>query len=200
MTHDHPYLKIAPFKYEFLNRIPEIAYVHDFISKTEADKVLEVSRGKLKSTPYTYNGKYERYSKKRTSKVRYLSETHDKNAKKISDKVKQVTRFVMKGNLLDSENFQVMNYGLGGTIGIHIDESNKDGDRKNSTDPIKTRIMTFMTYLSDVESGGHTIFPQIGLSVKPVKGSALFWFNIHPAMVFDSRLVHLGVSTLMKKV
>ena len=133
MTHENPFLKVGPFKYEFLNRIPEVAYVHDLISKAEADKVLEVSRGKLKSTPYTYNGKYERYSKKRTSKVRYLSETHDNNAKKISDKVKQVTRFVMKGNLLDSENFQVMNYGLGGTIGIHIDESNKDGDRLPSS-------------------------------------------------------------------
>ena len=54
------------------------------------------------------------------------------------------------------------------------------------------RIMTFMVYLSDVLSGGRTVFTQLGLSVKPVLGSALFWFNIGPNMHYDSRAQHLG--------
>ena len=29
------------------------------------------------------------------------------------------------------------------------------------------RIQTFMIYLNDVEAGGHTIFPQAGISIKP---------------------------------
>ena len=36
------------------------------------------------------------------------------------------------------------------------------------------RIMTFMIFLTTVESGGRTIFPQAGISVKPNMGSALF--------------------------
>ena len=52
--------------------------------------------------------------------------------------------------------------------------------------------MTFMVYMSDVESGGRTIFPQLGLSIKPIQGSALFWFNIGPKMHYDSRVLHLG--------
>ena len=39
--------------------------------------------------------------------------------------------------------------------------------------------MTFMVYLSDVEAGGHTVFPNLGLSVPPVRGSALFWHTIN---------------------
>lgn len=35
-----------------------------------------------------------------------------------------------------------------------------------------------MVYLSDVEAGGRTVFPTIGLSVEPSAGSALFWFNL----------------------
>ena len=31
-------------------------------------------------------------------------------------------------------------------------------------------MTTFMIYLSDVESGGHTIFTQAGISVKPKLG------------------------------
>ena len=34
--------------------------------------------------------------------------------------------------------------------------------------------------------------PWSGLSVKPVEGSALFWFNIGPNMHYDSRVLHLG--------
>ena len=40
------------------------------------------------------------------------------------------------------------------------------------------RFVTFMIYLSDVEAGGRTVFPTIGVSVPPEAGSALFWFNL----------------------
>ena len=37
-----------------------------------------------------------------------------------------------------------------------------------------TRFITFMVYLSNVLSGGRTVFPQLGISVQPVKGILLF--------------------------
>ena len=56
--------------------------------------------------------------------------------------------------------------------------------------------MTFMIYLSSVEAGGHTIFLQPGISVKPVLGSALFWFNMGAQNNYDSRIFHLGCPVL----
>ena len=60
------------------------------------------------------------------------------------------------------------------------------------------RVTTFMIYLSNVESGGHTIFPQAGISVKPKEGKALFWFNCGPQgqNPSDSRIYHLGCPVL----
>ena len=58
------------------------------------------------------------------------------------------------------------------------------------------RFTTFMLYLTSVEAGGHTIFPQAGISVKPQAGSALFWFNVGPRNNYDSRIVHLGCPVL----
>ena len=58
------------------------------------------------------------------------------------------------------------------------------------------RLMTFMIYLSDVEAGGHTVFPQPGISVKPIAGSALFWFNVGTQHNYDSRMRHLGCPVL----
>ena len=54
------------------------------------------------------------------------------------------------------------------------------------------RLLTFMIYLTSVDAGGHTIFPQIGISSKPTKGSALFWFNRGAQDNFDSRISHFG--------
>jgi prolyl 4-hydroxylase len=40
------------------------------------------------------------------------------------------------------------------------------------------RIATALFYLNDVTFGGATVFPFLGLAVQPVKGSALFWYNL----------------------
>ena len=44
------------------------------------------------------------------------------------------------------------------------------------------RILTFFLYLSDVESGGGTRFPRLGgdggLTVQPVKGTAILWPSV----------------------
>jgi len=53
-----------------------------------------------------------------------------------------------------------------------------------------------MIYLSNVTAGGHTIFPQAGISVKPEHGKALFWFNTASDDSIDSRIYHLGCPVL----
>ena len=94
---------------------------------------------------------------------------------------------------LNSHLFQVMNYGIGGQISAHVDsmdvENTISGEYIQNAGP---RIITFMMYLSDVIAGGRTVFPQLGISVKPKKGSALYWFNFHSDVTFDSRMLHFG--------
>lgn len=52
--------------------------------------------------------------------------------------------------------------------------------------------MTFFLYLSDVEEGGETGFPQLSLDVKPRKGSAILWPSTSPDDIFrqDPRTIH----------
>ena len=58
------------------------------------------------------------------------------------------------------------------------------------------RLMTFMIYLTSIDVGGNTLFPQSGISVKPEMGSALFWFNMGPQNNYDSRISHMGCPVL----
>ena len=58
------------------------------------------------------------------------------------------------------------------------------------------RLATFMMFLSSQEQGGRTVFPQLGISVKPVAGSALMWVNIRSNGLFDTRVLHMGCPVL----
>ena len=49
-----------------------------------------------------------------------------------------------------------------------------------------------MTYSGHVESGGHSVFPQAGIIVKPMEGEALFWFNFKLQNPLDSTTYHVG--------
>ena len=44
--------------------------------------------------------------------------------------------------------------------------------------------------LSDVERGGNTAFPMAGVAAKPVKGSAVYWYNLLSSGERDNRTWH----------
>jgi hypothetical protein len=53
----------------------------------------------------------------------YQNELREVSARSLSDKIEKATRLNLYSNNLDSENFQVMNYGIGGTISGHVDST-----------------------------------------------------------------------------
>ena len=121
VEHNNPFLRLGPFKFEVLHQDPEIAYIHDLVSKKQTDNVKELAKGKTKSTPYNTGGKQEGFSKLRTSKVMYMNELLVPEAEAMSRNVELATRFKLKSEQYASENYQVMNYGIGGKISAHVD-------------------------------------------------------------------------------
>ena len=113
LHHNNPYLKLSPFKYEIHHQNPEIGVVHDFASAEELKVIKENARGHMKSTPYVTGDTENAYSKARTSKVTYMNEKIVKFIQPLSKRIGQVTKFKLKQEKYASENFQVMNYGIG---------------------------------------------------------------------------------------
>lgn len=75
----------------------------------------------------------------------------------------------------------------------HHDSSEEDVDMVCGP-----RILTLFLYLSDVEDGGETNFPLLGLSVKPKKGRAVLWpstLNHNPEAI-DGRTVHQSLPVI----
>lgn len=60
--------------------------------------------------------------------------------------------------------------------------------------PCGPRVYTFFVYMSDVEEGGNTSFPQLGLSVEPKKGRAVLWPSVLDAAPrdIDERTMHIA--------
>jgi prolyl 4-hydroxylase len=101
----------------------------------------------------------------------------------ILKKIGEVTR-VPRENY---ESFQVLRYEIGQAYNPHHDAS--ASQVQLACGP---RILTFFLYLSDVEEGGETGFPQFGIKVRPRKGSALLWpstLNDNPEHI-DGRTLH----------
>jgi prolyl 4-hydroxylase len=94
------------------------------------------------------------------------------------------------------ESFQVLNYDVGQFYRTHHDYG-KD-DVKLACGP---RILTFFLYLSDVEEGGETAFPTLGLKVKPKKGRALLWPSTldHDPEAQDVRTMHEALPVIKGK-
>ena len=71
------------------------------------------------------------------------------------------------------EHFQVLQYQVGQYYRTHHDMSEQDNAMAAGA-----RVYTFFLYLSDVEAGGETNFPRLGLDVAPRKGRALLWPSV----------------------
>jgi prolyl 4-hydroxylase len=59
------------------------------------------------------------------------------------------------------------------------------------------RISTLMVYLENVSAGGSTVFPLIGVKIKPFKGAAVFWWNLRRDGGGDPLTRHGGCPVLV---
>ena len=54
-----------------------------------------------------------------------------------------------------------------------------------------------LSFLFQVPKGGYTAFPRLGVSVEPIRGSAVFWHNIKRSGRSDMHMLHGGCPVLV---
>ena len=144
LQYSDPYLCLGPFKYEVLNIEPFIGTFHEMFTESEAKEIINFSKGNLKPTPYRVAGELVKYSTRRTSKLLYLSESSTPRVSKITRRIEVATRFQLKTQRLDCENYQIMNYGLGGAIDVH-----RDSDGPNQEGTVESSEIGGILFLSN---------------------------------------------------
>ena len=91
------------------------------------------------------------------------------------------------------EDLQVMRYGVGAEYSPHFDYF--DLDRPGQALHLANggqRVASLVIYLNDVEAGGETVFPEVGLSVAPAKGSAVYFAYTDAQSRCDPLSFHAG--------
>lgn len=91
------------------------------------------------------------------------------------------------------EGIQVLRYTPGGEYKAHYDWF----DVNNPAIAARLghggqRVATLVLYLNEVDEGGATEFPELGLSVRPRTGRALYFSNVDEQGRSDRRTLHAG--------
>ncbi|KAK7114223.1 hypothetical protein V1264_000315 [Littorina saxatilis] len=192
------FLPYVRYKEEILSLEPYASIFHEVIHDTEIERLKALVKGQM-TRANVEQGKGEghvgAHSYVRTSDLGWLWDTGHPTVKTISRRVQDITwlnthNYNAPVGPDSAEALQVLNYGIGGHYNVHVD--NLQSDLPLNLQQSGTRIVTFLFYLSDVDMGGYTVFPKAGISVAPVKGTALFWCNVNPAQELQDRTLHAG--------
>ncbi|EDO49036.1 predicted protein [Nematostella vectensis] len=96
--------------------------------------------------------------------------------------------------------FQITGYPIGVGYKSHTDCVVYEGEPEK-----RDRYATILVYLQDVEEGGETDFPLLGIKVKPKKGLALVWNsmdargNCDPLSLHDAKQVTKGHKYIIQR-
>ena len=90
-----------------------------------------------------------------------------------------------------ADGVNILRYEAGGYYRLHHDYI-PHAQEPRSWSSCGPRQLSFMLYLTDVDGGGATRFPRLGLEVAPRAGRALLWANVHAArpLARDVRTAH----------
>ncbi|XP_030895545.1 prolyl 4-hydroxylase subunit alpha-2-like [Leptonychotes weddellii] len=104
----------------------------------------------------------------------FLTEEEDPVISQVNRRIQLIT------GLSDEtvEFLQVADYSIGGFFEPHLDYFLGFDSEPLEPDETGNRVATFMTYMSDVEAGGASVFPHLGSIIAPKKGTAMFWYNL----------------------
>lgn len=166
---------------------PFILHLDNVLSEQECDELIHLSKDRLQpSRVVDAETGEERQVPGRTSKGMYYTIMENEFIAKLEKRFAELTSFPIE----QGEGLQVLNYHVGEEYKAHFDyyPSNKIQEDKGGQ-----RIGTLLLYLNDVEAGGETVFPKVGVSVVPKKGSAVYFHYANSHNQVDRLSVHSSI-------
>jgi len=176
---------------KILLRDPNISYYHQLFSHDECDFILNNCHEFKRSLNYSHSEKKSVESDHRTSftytnDTRKFSHHNEKIYQTVKNKFWQFDNFTID----NFESVQILRYDVSQEFKPHFDYFYKPND-----DVYNDRIATMIVYLNDNYEGGETIFPKVNLTIKPVKGSAVF-FEYKYVHEINMKTLHAGLPVI----
>lgn len=154
-----------------LSESPFVCAIDNFITPELCDHIIRVATPQIKpATVARDGGRYP--SDGRTNQMTFLAHGRDPQ---IDELVSRVAKLIEMPKT-HAESLQVINYKIGEKYDPHLDtfSSVKEGE-KGFIAKSGQRIATALFYLTEVEAGGATTFPNLFFDVPPKRGSMLIF-------------------------
>lgn len=174
----------------FTFRSPRVVLLGNLLSHEECDALIRYSESRMQRSPVIsdVDGRSE-VNAVRTSRGAMFQRGESELIARIEARLATLTRWPVE----NGEGLQLLRYESGNEYRPHYDwfDPAVPGPRKH-LERGGQRVATIVMYLSDVEEGGSTSFPNIGLQVQPKKGSAVFFANTDAQRRPDQQTLHAG--------
>jgi prolyl 4-hydroxylase len=169
---------------------PRIVLLGNVLSSEECDALTSYCQPRLERSPVVNDRDGStRAHEHRTSKGCMLERAETELVARIEARLAHLAHWPVD----HGEGLQLQQYQPSNEYRPHFDwfDPNLPGPRKHMEHGGQ-RLATFVLYLSEVERGGGTAFPTIGLDILPTKGSAVFFQNTDAHHIVDRRTLHAG--------
>lgn len=174
----------------FVLKQPQIILLGNVLSNDECDAI--VAHCGTRYTRSTVTGDDDGSSvvhEGRTSDMAFIQRGEAEVAERIEQRLAALAHWPAECG----EPFQLQKYASTQEYRPHYDWLDPDstGHRSHLARGGQ-RLATFILYLSEVDQGGGTVFPRLGLEVYPKKGSALWFLNTDSNHQPDRQTLHGG--------
>ncbi|KAL8545877.1 hypothetical protein ACS0TY_005843 [Phlomoides rotata] len=190
---------LDPTRFTQLSRTPRAYLYTGFLTDKECDHLIFLAKDKLEKSMVADNESGEALeAEERTSSGMFLSKAQDEIVSNIEARV-AAWSFLPQEN---AEPLQILRYEHGQKYEPHVDYFADEYNIEKGGH----RMATVLMYLSNVNKGGETVFPEAndrqvkgddwsdcakqGKAVKPRKGDALLFFSLHPNATTDPSSLH----------
>jgi len=169
---------------------PNVALLDNLLSPDECTRLIRSAAGKLQRSEVVDRAS----GAMAISGVRTSEGTHfGIGENEVVDRLERRIAALTGTRVEQGEPLQVLHYRPGGEYLAHHDYF--DPADPGSAAHLRVggqRVVTVVVYLADVERGGETVFPGIGLSIRPRAGSAAYFEYFNGQGLVDSRCLHAG--------
>jgi prolyl 4-hydroxylase len=169
---------------------PRVILFGNLLAPEECEELIEMSRGKLarSSVVNAATGNYDVHPH-RTSSGTHFNRGENPLIQRIERRVSELVQHPVERG----EPLQILHYQPGGEYKPHYDYF--DPAQPGNDIVLRQggqRVATLVMYLNDVEAGGSTVFPEIGLDVLPRRGNAVYFAYTTEQGQLDARSLHGG--------
>lgn len=176
---------------EVLSEDPRIAVLRNLFTPTECQHLIALSAPHLSpSQVVSEEGKNVKHAMRTSWEMRFEPEYKDMLVWIYERRLARLSNT----RPAQGEPLLILRYEPGQEYRTHVDYFDPAlAGQKKVIEETGQRILTMLTYLSDVTAGGGTEFPKLGIRVDPEPGMTLAFYNVTGDGQPDPRTKHAGL-------